>query len=345
MRAVRFEAFGGPLAVQDVPPPVAGARGAVLAVEASGLCRSDVHAWAGHDASVRLPHVPGHELVGRVVSVGSQVAAFGVGQRVTAPFVCACGRCPECASGNGQVCRNQTQPGFTHDGSFAELVRVEEADENLVAVPEDVDAGAAALLGCRFATAYRGLVLLARVRAGEAVLVVGCGGVGLSAVMVAVALGARVVAVDVDAAALQRAASLGAAATIDSSSTAPEELDAALRQVHPDGVQVSVEALGRAETIDLALRSLAARGRHVQIGLVPAEPVVRVSRVVSHELVLLGVHGMSARDYPGLVALVASGRLRPQDLVGTWIGLDDVPAAMAATAQGRSPAGVTMIRP
>jgi alcohol dehydrogenase len=344
VRAVRYEAFRDAVSVQDVPPPVAGPAGVVVRVEATGLCRSDVHAWQGHDPGVPLPHIPGHELVGRIESTGPEVRRFRVGQRVTVPFVCACGRCPECRSGNGQVCRDQTQPGFTHDGSFAELVRLDEADTNLIAVPDDVDAGAAALLGCRFATAYRGLVLLAQVREGEAVLVVGCGGVGLSAVMIAVALGARVVAVDVDRAALDRASSLGAAAVIDSSAMAPGQFDAALRRVHADGVAVSVEALGRTETIDAALRSLVARGRHVQIGLVAAEPMVRVSRVVSHELALLGSHGMAAHDYPGLLELVSSGRLRPQDLVGTWIGLDDVPAAMAAMAEGRSPSGVTMIR-
>lgn len=344
MRAVRYEEFGGPLSVQEVPPPVADARGAVIAVEATGLCRSDVHGWQGHDAGIGLPHTPGHELVGRVEQVGAQVAAFRPGQRVTVPFVCACGRCPECRAGQGQVCRDQTQPGFTHAGSFAELVLVREADTNLIALPDDLDAGAAALLGCRFATAYRGLVLLARVCPGEAVLVVGCGGVGLSAVMIAVSQGAEVIAADVDPGALDRAASLGATATICSRGMTPEDFDAALRRVRPEGVQVAVDALGREETIDAGLRSLAARGRHVQIGLVPAEPTVRISRVVSHELALLGSHGMSARDYPGLLDLVSSGRLRPQDLVSTWIGLDDVPAAMAAMGDGRSPSGVTVVR-
>lgn len=345
MRAVRYQAFGGAIAVEEVPGLRPPPDGVVVAVEATGLCRSDVHAWGGHDADVVLPHVPGHELVGRVTAVGDGVRRWRVGQRVTTPFVCACGSCPECARGDGQVCRDQTQPGFTHDGSFAEQVALHHADANLVAVPDEVDAGAAALLGCRFATAYRGLVLLARLRAGESVLVLGCGGVGLSAVMIAASIGAEVVAVDVDPAALERARALGAAATVDATGLSSQAVAEAARAHRSDGVAVSVDALGSEATLDAALLSLARRGRHVQIGLLPAEPVVRVSRVVSHELAVLGSHGMDARDYPGLVDLVVSGALRPQDLVTGWVGLDGVPDAMAAMAGGRAPAGVTMIRP
>ncbi len=345
MRAVRYDDLGGPITVADVPDPVPPPGGVVVAVEATGLCRSDISAWAGQDADVAPPITPGHELVGRITAVGDGVERWRTGQRVTTPFVIACGSCPECRSGNGQVCRNQTQPGSTHDGSFAQAVALRHADANLVAVPDGVDAGAAALLGCRFATAYRALVLLARVEPGESVLVLGCGGVGLSAVMLAVSLGAEVIAVDVDPAALARARGLGAAHGVEAAGRSSEEVAAAVRELSPGGVGVSVDALGSEATLDAALLSLARRGRHAQIGLLHEDPVVRVSRVVSHEIALLGSHGMDARDYPGLVELVADGRLRPQDLVTGWIDLDEVPAAMAAMAQRRGPAGVTMIRP
>ncbi len=345
MRAVRYETFGGALSVQEVPEPLPPSGGVVIAVEATGLCRSDVRAWEGHDVDVTPPITLGHELVGHVDAVGDGVERWRVGQRVTTPFVCACGACPECASGNGQVCRNQTQPGFTHDGSFAEKVAVHHADANLVAVPDTVDAGAAALLGCRFATAYRAVTLLAQVAAGERVLVVGCGGVGLSAVMLAVCAGADVVAVDVDPGALARARAAGAVMTVNAVDRSSEQVATVVRDLLPGGVGVSVDALGRGSALDTALLSLARRGRHVQVGLLPEDPVVRVSRVVSHELTLLGSHGLDARDYPGLVDLVVTGRLRPQDLVTTWIGLDEVPDAMRATARGQAPAGVTMIRP
>src|SRR5690554_5022802 len=164
----------------------------------------------GHDDSVVPPHIPGHEFAGVVQEVGAGVSGWAVGDRVTAPFVYACGRCPECATGNGQVCDNQQQPGFTLQGSFAELVVVLGAESNLVRLPDELGFVEAAALGCRFATAYRAVVSQGRLRAGEWLSVYGCGGVGLSAIMIAVALGARVVAVDVSDAALARAEALGA---------------------------------------------------------------------------------------------------------------------------------------
>src|SRR3954451_23227372 len=186
MRAVVYEAFGGPLSVRTVPDPSPAPHGAVVRVAASGLCRSDWHGWMGHHpATRRFPHVPGHELVGTIEAVGAEVRRWRPGRRVTVPFVCACGECEQCAAGQGQICDRQTQPGFTHWGSFAQLVALDWADVNLVALPEGVDDVAAAGLGCRFATAYRAVLQVGRVRAGEWLAVHGCGGVGLSAVMIA----------------------------------------------------------------------------------------------------------------------------------------------------------------
>ena len=343
MRAVRFDQFSARPEIREVPEPSAPPRGVVVRVEVTGLCRSDVHGWLGHDDGIALPHVPGHELVGTIASVGDGVVRFGVGDRVTTPFVCACGRCPECAAGNGQVCRNQTQPGFTHWGSFAELVALHDADTNLVAVPGTLDGGAAALLGCRFATSYRGLVHQARLQPGENLVVVGCGGVGLSAVMIGVALGARVTAVDIDDDALDRAARFGAVRTLNTRGlTRPETLDA-LVDAAPDGFRVSVDALGREETAAVGILSLRPRGRHVQIGLFPTDPVVPMGAVIGRELAILGSHGMPAHDYPGLMELVVSGDLRPQDLIERRVRLDHVPDALVAMANDRSAGGVTVV--
>ncbi|RJT80004.1 alcohol dehydrogenase [Arthrobacter cheniae] len=343
MRAVCFDGFSARPVLRDVPEPAPSARGVVVRVQATGLCRSDVHGWLGHDDGITLPHVPGHELVGIIEEVGDDVHRFAVGDRVTTPFVCACGHCPECASGNGQVCRNQTQPGFTHWGSFAELVALHDADTNLIAVPATLDAGAAALLGCRFATSYRGLVHQARLEGGESLVVVGCGGVGLSAVMIGTALGARVVAVDIDDDALARADRFGAAVTVNSRGLSREEVLAAVRAAVPDGIDVSVDALGREETAAVGILSLRPRGRHVQIGLFPSDPVLPMGAVIGRELSVLGSHGMPAQDYPELLALVAEDRLRPQDLIERRITLDEVPDALVAMAGDRSAGGVTVI--
>ncbi|MBG6183841.1 alcohol dehydrogenase [Arthrobacter sp. CAN_A214] len=343
MRAVHFDRFSQRPVLRDVADPVPTPGGVVVRVETTGLCRSDVHGWLGHDAGIALPHVPGHELVGIIDAVGPAVQRFSAGQRVTVPFVCACGRCPECSSGNGQVCRNQTQPGFTHWGSYAELVALHDADNNLIPVPAELDSGAAALLGCRFATAYRGLAHQARVQPGESLLVIGCGGVGLSAVMIGVALGATVTAVDVDDATLERARRVGAARTINSSGMSREALLGSIGELVPQGVNVSVDALGLAETATAGILSLLPRGRHVQIGLFSSDPVMPMSAVIARELTVLGSHGMPARDYPALLALVASGALRPEILIERRITLDETPEALLLMASGRNPAGVTVI--
>jgi D-arabinose 1-dehydrogenase-like Zn-dependent alcohol dehydrogenase len=342
VRAVVFEQFGGLPHVADVPAPAVASDGVVIRVEASGLCRSDIHGWQGHDDGIALPHVPGHELVGRIESVGSTVRRFRIGQRVTTPFVCACGTCPECRSGNGQVCRNQTQPGFTHWGSFAELVAVRNADINLIEVPEEMDAAAAALLGCRFATAYRGIVDQAALLADEWMLVVGAGGVGLSCVMIGKAIGARVIAVDVSDAALGSANRLGAQIAINSHARDLDEVAAEITRMSAGGVQVSVDALGREETMTLGIRSLARRGRHVQIGLFADEPRFPMPTVIARELEVMGSHGMAATDYANLLALVEAGSLRPEAIVTRRIGLDEVPSAMEQMNRGELP-GVTLI--
>ena len=118
MKAVRYDAYGAAPALVDVPPPRCPDDGVVVEVRATGVCRSDWHAWQGHDP-VALPHVPGHELAGVVVEVGRRVRTRRVGDRVTVPFVCGCGRCEHCLSGDAQVCPDQSQPGFTMPGSFA----------------------------------------------------------------------------------------------------------------------------------------------------------------------------------------------------------------------------------
>lgn len=199
-----------------MPDPSCPSDGVLVQVAATGVCRSDWHAWRGHDP-VQLPIIPGHEFAGVIAAVGADVSGWQVGDRVTTPFVLGCGRCEFCRAGDAQVCPNQEQPGFTLPGSFAQLVAVPRAAANLVRLPDDVSFVAAASLGCRFATAFRALVNHGAVKAGQWVAVHGCGGVGLSAVMIAKAFGAKVVAVDVTADALAAAQRLGATR----SSTAP----------------------------------------------------------------------------------------------------------------------------
>ncbi|MPY61425.1 zinc-dependent alcohol dehydrogenase family protein [Streptomyces spongiae] len=345
MRAVVFERFGEPAEVRQVPDPAPSEHGVVVRVEATGLCRSDWHGWQGHDPDITLPHVPGHELAGVVEAVGDRVDHWHPGDRVTVPFICACGTCPACAAGDQQVCERQTQPGFTHRGSFAEYVALEHADVNLVAVPEELSSGTAAALGCRFATAFRAVVTQGRLAAGEWVAVHGCGGVGLSAVMIAAASGARVVAVDVSAGALDLARKFGAAACVDASRV-PDTAQA-VRDLTGGGAHLSLDALGSPATCAASVNGLRRRGRHIQVGLLPSPTgttAVPMARAIALELELLGSHGMAAHAYPPMLELVRAGVLRPDLLVTSTISLDAVPAALEAmgTAPG---AGVTVIEP
>ena len=340
MRGLVFEQYGGPLEVRDLPDPAPAPDGVVVRVGASGVCRSDWHGWQGHDPDIRLPHVPGHELAGTVEAVGAGVRRWRVGDRVTVPFVCACGDCPRCAAGDHQVCDNQTQPGFTHWGSFAELVALQAADVNLVALPDELSFATAAALGCRYATAFRAVVQQGRVRPGEWVAVHGCGGVGLSALQVAVAAGARVVAVDVSDGALELARSLGAAHTVDGRQGQVVE---AVTTLTGGGAHLSLDALGSPQTCVDSVACLRPRGRHVQVGLLPpsqGRPLVPMERVVALELELLGSHGMAAHAYPELLALVVSGRLRPDLLVTRELSLDN--AAQALAQVGRTP-GISVL--
>lgn len=343
MRALLMDEIAGPLAVREVADPVAPAGGVVVRVLATGLCRSDWHAWAGHD-DIALPHVPGHELAGIVDAVGAGVTRWSPGDRVTVPFVCGCGRCEWCLSGNAQVCPDQQQPGFTHWGSFAERVALHGADTNLVAIPDGVSFEAAASLGCRFATAYRALTARARLRAGESLTVVGAGGVGLSCVQVGVALGADVTVVDRTERSLELAASLGAVRTVLAT---PDADPAETVQRLTGGTHVAVDAVGSEQTCATAIHSLRRRGRHVQVGLLPpvdGHPRVPMDRVIAWELDVLGSHGMAAADYPGMLELIAAGVLRPDLLVERVVGLGDAATLLPALASA-SPAGITLVDP
>lgn len=343
MKAMYFDAFGKMPEIRNLPDPTPRPEGVVIKVEASGLCRSDWHGWMGHDPDIALPHVPGHELAGTIAATGRLVRGFKVGDRVTVPFVAGCGRCEECHSGNHQVCAHQTQPGFTHWGSFAEYVAIDYADTNLVALPESLDYATAASLGCRFATSFRAIVDQGRTRPGEWVSVHGCGGVGLSAIMIATAMGANVVAIDISEEKLAFARSIGAVATINGKDAG--DVPHAVREITGGGAHVSIDALGHPQTCCNSIRSLRRRGRHVQIGLMlagHANPTIPMDIVIGRELEIYGSHGMQAWRYGAMMEMLAAGRIAPQKLIGRHISLEEaVPALMA---MDRSPdIGISVI--
>ena len=289
MKAAIYEQFQGPMSVQTVPDPTLPEDGIVLQVKATGICRSDWHGWMGHIGIIELPHIPGHEMAGIVAAVGRNVKKFIVGDRVTLPFVCGCGVCEQCLSGNQQVCESQFVPGFTAKGSYAEYVAIERADDNVVLLPEEIDFATAASLGCRFVTSFRAIVDQGKVTAGQWVAVYGCGGVGLSSIMIANACGANVVAVDIVDEKLDYPKKMGAVATINGKQT-PDVVNA-IREITHGGAHVSVDALGSSKTTYNSISSLRRRGKHIQVGLMLADDfnaAVPMGDVVENEWEILG---------------------------------------------------------
>jgi alcohol dehydrogenase len=343
MKAIYYDTFGKTPEVRTLADPTPAPGGVVAAVGASGLCRSDWHGWLGHDLDIRLPHVPGHELAGKIIAVGSAVKNFKIGDRITVPFVSGCGHCAVCRSGNQQVCPTQFQPGFTAWGSFAEYVAIDHADFNLVQLPESIDDAAAASLGCRFATSFRAIVDQARTRGGEWVAVHGCGGVGLSAIMIAAALGANPIAIDISEPKLALARECGAVASINAGSVT--DVVDAVQEITQGGAHVSLDALGSPATCFNSISCLRRHGRHVQVGLMLGDqstPQIPMARVIAYELQIHGSHGMQAWRYDAMLCMIATGRLTPRKLIGQLISLEEAVPALVAMDRAAD-AGIAVI--
>ncbi len=340
MRAAVLREFRAPLSLEEVPDPACPEDGVLLRVLACGVCRSDHHGWTGEHRLVGPGRILGHEYCGEVVEAGPR-SGWAAGDRVVAPFILACGVCPACRAGEGTTCPDQIIPGFSAQGAFAEYVAVPRG-HNLARLPEGLSPALAAGLGCRVTTVWHALTGRAALRAGEWLAVHGTGGVGLAAVILGRAMGARVVAVDVVPEKLNLALRLGAEAAVDARrGGAAEEV----REATGGGAHVSLEALGRPETVDASIRSLRPLGRHVQVGM----PTGRLARmevdmmaVYAGQLSLLGTRGMPAWRYPSLLGLVASGQVDLAPLVSREIGLSGVSAALAEM-DGASPPGSAVV--
>ncbi|WP_299075131.1 zinc-dependent alcohol dehydrogenase family protein [uncultured Ruegeria sp.] len=342
MRAARLTSFRQPLEVSTVPDPEPAAHGVVVRVLACGVCRSDWHAWSGSDPDVALPITPGHEYCGEVVSVGAQVARWRVGDRVIAPFILACGQCGDCAQGHQTVCADQIVPGFTCDGAFAEYIAVAHADANLSVLPETLAPEIGAALGCRVTTAWQALVGRAQLQGGEWLAVFGGGGVGVSALLLGKALGARVAVVDIDDDKLAYAKTLGADAVLNAAMcNAPE----AIKDLTGGGAHVAIEALGVETTTVSALRSLRKLGRLVQIGMPTGEHAqmsLPMDVLYSGQLSIYGTRGMPSWRYPSLLSLISGGGVDLSPLVTRKISLNQVSDELAAF-DTPTPPGVAVV--
>ena len=204
-----------------------------------------------------------------------------------------------------------------------EIFKLTEHTERLFKSAETMDFTTAASLGCRFVTSFRAVVDQGKTSAGQWVAVHGCGGVGLSAIMIANAVGANVVAVDISEDKLAMARALGAVATVNASEIG--EVAEAVIEITRGGAHVSLDALGHPTTCFNSISNLRKRGKHVQVGLMLAEnstPAIPMSRVIAQELEILGSHGMQAYRYDAMLEMMRSGKLAPEKLVGRTITLE-----------------------
>lgn len=344
MKAALLTAFETPPQIVDVADPDCPRDGAIIAVRACGVCRSDHHAWKGADPDVVLPHVMGHEFSGDVLEIGPECRGVKPGDRVTAPFILGCGAYPDCRAGEPTICDYQHVIGFTGWGAFAERIAIPRADFNLVRLPDSVDYLSAAGMGCRVTTAFRGIVDRAHIQPGEWLAVHGCGGVGLSAIMIGAALGARVLAVDINRHALEKAREMGANAVLDAGACG--DVGQAVRDMTDSGVHVSVDALGLNQTFINSLTSLRKMGRHVQIGMPlgahATPPLPLLDLVYARQITLHGTRGIGAHRFSALFDMIRAGRMDPSQLITRKIALSDTPSALVEMDNFQG-CGVTVI--
>ncbi|KYD13254.1 Alcohol dehydrogenase [Caldibacillus debilis] len=330
MKAAKIIEHKKPLEIHDVPEPTPGPDDAVIRIEACGICRTDWHSWQGDFSWIglapELPITPGHEFGGIVEEVGKNVKSFRPGDRVTVPFHWGCGRCDYCKKGRPNLCENLKIYGLVSglEGGYAEYILIPNADFNLIKLPENVDGLTAAAAGCRYMTGYHGVVR-GNVKPGDWVAVQGAGGVGLSAIQVATALGAQVIAVDIDDEKLENAKKEGAVAVVNAKK---ENVPEAIKEITKGGAHVGLDALGIKDTVLNSVLSLRKGGRHVQIGLTTSAEggyvSLPVDLITASEIEFVGSLGNPQPDYSGLLALISSGRLNPKRLVEQEVSLSDV---------------------
>ena len=313
MKAIYYENFKELPQIVELPIPVIRSESVLLEVKAAGLCRSDWHGWQGHDPDITLPHVPGHEFAGLIVEVGNDVRNWKEGDSVTTPFIQACGQCRYCRRGDQQVCESQQQAGFTTWGAFAQYVEVQYADVNLVRIPEKMSFAEAAVLGCRFGTAFRGIVDQGKLKSGDLAVILGAGGVGLSALLIARALGAVVMVIDINAQACELAERLGANYT----TTKLTEGKVRMLQQEYGGAAVFVDAVGLPHAVNLSLRLLHRRGKFVQVGLLDPQLKWEFSpaKLIAHEIEIIGSHGIQSHRYEFMLQFLEDGSIDLDQLI------------------------------
>ena len=331
MKAAVFYAAHEPMRIEDVPTPQPRAGEILIRVAGCGVCHTDLH-YLDHGTPTfkQPPVILGHEIAGTVAALGAGVATLKEADRVLVPAVLSCGHCTLCRTGRENICENSQMLGNHIDGGYAEYVAVPAKD--VYRMPDDVPLVEGSVIADAVTTPFHAVVRRGKVAAGDWVIVFGCGGVGLSLVQVAAAVGARVIAVDVKDAKLETARRFGATATLNPA--AVPKLDKAVRALSGGGVDVAFEAVGKATAQEAALNCLKTGGRLVLVGYSPETLPLNAGRVMFRELDIMGSLGCRPVDYPRAIELVRQGKVRLADMVTHRFPLDRIGEAMDTLRAG-----------
>ncbi|MET9364602.1 alcohol dehydrogenase catalytic domain-containing protein [Streptomyces sp. NPDC006632] len=328
MSAAVLRALGKSLEIELRPRPVPGPGQVLVRVRAAGLCHTDLHLADGSAVTPPLPIVLGHEIAGEVVEVGSGVRA-APGDRVLAYYYEGCGACTWCAAGSENLCPTPAaKVGFDSDGGLCEYYLA--GARSLVPIADSVSFAEAAVLGCSGTTAVRVVRSVARTVAGETLTVIGAGGVGLAVVQVAVADGARVIAVDPHAASREQARRYGAHNVIDP--TASDPVAAVHTSTDGHGCDVVVDTVGNTHSPGQAVRMTGTRGRVVLVGYTGKPATLDILDVVVRETEIRGSVGATLADAHTVMQMAEAGRIRGH--VEAEYPLEHVNQAMARLAAG-----------
>lgn len=320
MKAAVFYGAHRPLKVEEYPDPRPGPGEVLVRVAACGVCHTDLH-YLDHGVPTfkKPPLILGHEASGTVEAVGEGVSEFKAGDRVLLPAVLSCGRCFFCRTGRENICQSMVMVGNHVDGAYAEYISAPAKD--LFRLPEEIPLEEGSIIADALTTPYHAVKNRARVKPGDTVVVLGCGGVGLNVVQVAAAVGGVVIAVDLLDQKLEWARRLGATATINARA---EDVPRKVRQLTGGGADIAIEAIGKPATMEQAFASLRTGGRLVIVGYSDQNMALNAARTMFREMEVVGSLGCRPVDYPKVIELARLGKIKVAPLVTARFPLEGI---------------------
>jgi 6-hydroxycyclohex-1-ene-1-carbonyl-CoA dehydrogenase len=332
MKAAIFNGPKQPLEIKEVPTPTPGPGQLLIKTAACGVCHTDI-GYIDHGVPTfkKPPLILGHEPSGTVAALGEGVIGFKEGDRILLPAVLTCGSCPACRTGRENICANMVMFGNNVDGAYAEYVIAPAKDT--FHLPEAIPLVEGCIIADAISTPYHAIVNRAQVKAGDSVVVVGCGGVGINLVQVAAAVGGSVIAVDISEEKLDWAKKLGAVATINPKED--EKWPKSVKKLTGGGADIAIEAIGFPKTIETAFGALRVGGRLVVLGYSAENISIFAGKIMFHEMEIVGSLGCRPTDYPKLIEMCRLGKVKVKELVTAKFTLDQINDALDTLRAGK----------